>query len=640
MKTRVKVCAGIALLLGAVMSINAQIVTNVVEEFDFESDAPGTSYGGNAVVATGGSASAQSLELPATSNSSGYVPLTPIDQADDSTTVQFDAQWSSSNNGDIGIGLSEVATISEWNQFGPYVAGTTAGALLHRDGGASVPVPNLPVGFSINDWHTFKMVLSQTTETYDLFIDGVQYATDAAYRDQGTNEDLVTLGMKGNSASTTGFARIDNIVVKAAFDLSENHPPVFSENPITGTNATEGVAYSDTIAGSAIDPNGDQVYYYKVSGPDWLIVATNGDLSGTPDVAGGGGVIGFGVSASDGSLSNQATLNIDVTLEDGATIFEATIDDNLLNAANWSEGLPSGNARTEGVIAIDGSYTGVTQLHPWISGATVVVSNNAVLTLAYDLSVKDATMIVNDATLIIADDIYIEGGTLIFNAGSASSCTDDLRATKFGGKIIINGGTHSSGPDPDHSVGASATCGMELLGGTITAGSFSFAAGSTNSVGGSAVLASAGSSTTFVDAEGAIDLAPDWTGSWTIGSFVAGDWKTIVTNTANGFTLEGTAIDGASFDVGFAVSPDGTTLTRVFTKIPAELSIAPVSGGTEIEISWFGEPLLVYEVQTNSNLIISEGWQPFMINIDGEGETITVTNMIGPDQTFYRVITK
>ncbi len=183
------------------------------EFFDFESDNVGYSYGGSAVVVAGGSASAQSLELPATSNSSGYVPLTPIDQADDSTTVQFDAQWSDSNNGDFGIGLSEVATISEWNQFGPYVAGTTAGDLLYRDGGSSLKLTTLPVDFSIHDWHTFKMVLSQTTETYDLFIDGVQYATGAAYRDQGTNEDLVTLGMKGNSDSTTGFARVDNITV-------------------------------------------------------------------------------------------------------------------------------------------------------------------------------------------------------------------------------------------------------------------------------------------------------------------------------------------------------------------------------------------------------------------------------------------
>jgi hypothetical protein len=75
-----------------------------------------------------------------------------------------------------------------------------------------------------------------------------------------------------------------------------NNPPAFINDPITKPNATLGSAYSDSLAGSATDPDNDPLTYAKTAGPAWLIVAANGALSGTPDST---GIQSFTVSASD-----------------------------------------------------------------------------------------------------------------------------------------------------------------------------------------------------------------------------------------------------------------------------------------------------------------------------------------------------
>jgi regulation of enolase protein 1 (concanavalin A-like superfamily) len=88
-------------------------------------------------------------------------------------------------------------------------------------------------------------------------------------------------------------------------------PPVFTHNPLGIPDASEGVAYAgQTLAGSAIDP--DPVTYWKVSGPAWLNVATDGTLSGTPPL-GSSGLNGFIVRAIDSSsLAADAELRIHV----------------------------------------------------------------------------------------------------------------------------------------------------------------------------------------------------------------------------------------------------------------------------------------------------------------------------------------
>ena len=89
-----------------------------------------------------------------------------------------------------------------------------------------------------------------------------------------------------------------------------NSAPVFTVKPISRPNAGAGVVYSNTIAGSATDVNGDPLTYSKISGPLWLSVSTNGTLSGTPSAADVGTNV-FTVKVADPAAAfDTATLNI------------------------------------------------------------------------------------------------------------------------------------------------------------------------------------------------------------------------------------------------------------------------------------------------------------------------------------------
>ncbi len=102
---------------------------------------------------------------------------------------------------------------------------------------------------------------------------------------------------------------VPQLIVTAA---GGNMPPAFVSDPIGSSDAMQDAAYSDTIAGSAVDPNGDDLVYSAVSGPGWLSIDPDGGLSGVPgysDI----GVNSWTVEVSDGRGGiDTATLNITV----------------------------------------------------------------------------------------------------------------------------------------------------------------------------------------------------------------------------------------------------------------------------------------------------------------------------------------
>jgi len=90
-----------------------------------------------------------------------------------------------------------------------------------------------------------------------------------------------------------------------------NSAPFFTVKPLSRPDAGAGVVYSNTLAGSATDADaGDPLTYSKLSVPGWLIVATNGTLSGTPGAADVGTNV-FTVKVADAAAAfDTATLNI------------------------------------------------------------------------------------------------------------------------------------------------------------------------------------------------------------------------------------------------------------------------------------------------------------------------------------------
>ncbi len=93
-----------------------------------------------------------------------------------------------------------------------------------------------------------------------------------------------------------------------------NRPPSFNNDPFTKPSVVAGQSYSGSLTNDASDPDlGDSLRYSKVSGPAWLIVSTNGNLSGTP-LSSNVGTNSFVVRVTDsGNLSDDATMNIVVT---------------------------------------------------------------------------------------------------------------------------------------------------------------------------------------------------------------------------------------------------------------------------------------------------------------------------------------
>jgi lysophospholipase L1-like esterase len=136
---------------------------------------------------------------------------------------------------------------------------------------------------------------------------------------------------------------LDDVRVYQVYqEAPENNPPSFTTNPVRSADGTAESAYTGTLAGSASDPDGDELSFTKQNGPAWLVVANDGTLSGTPhsdDV----GINEFTIVVTDGSKNAQAVLLI--------TILDPTPSNDLeqwLAEYNLSEG-PEADSDRDGI---------------------------------------------------------------------------------------------------------------------------------------------------------------------------------------------------------------------------------------------------------------------------------------------------
>jgi uncharacterized repeat protein (TIGR03803 family) len=119
----------------------------------------------------------------------------------------------------------------------------------------------------------------------------------------GSNVFVVSVTDLGGSSNT------------ATMSLYVNSPPIFAPQNFAKPAATVGVPYSGTIATNAADPDlsaGDTLSFYKVTGPAWLNVATNGVLSGTPSGTNLGVNSFLMLVVDSGGLSGVGTMGITV----------------------------------------------------------------------------------------------------------------------------------------------------------------------------------------------------------------------------------------------------------------------------------------------------------------------------------------
>jgi autotransporter-associated beta strand protein len=209
-----------------------------------------------------------------------------------------------------------------------------------------------------------------------------------------------------------------------------NDAPVFTVNPIAGSDANEDAAYAGTLAGTASDDDsGATLTYAKVSGPAWLSVAVDGTLSGTPtnsDV----GANSFTVSVSDGiAPAVQSTLNITVTNTNDAPVFAA----NPIAGADATE--DSAYTGTLAGTASDDD-TGATLTYAKVSGPawlSVAVDgtlsgtpeNSDVGANSFTVSVSDGIALAVQATLNIAVTNTNDAPVFAANPIAGSDATED-----------------------------------------------------------------------------------------------------------------------------------------------------------------------------------------------------------------------
>jgi uncharacterized repeat protein (TIGR03803 family) len=122
----------------------------------------------------------------------------------------------------------------------------------------------------------------------------------------GTNTFVVSVtNLGGGSNTATMFVYVSS-------------PPEWTLRNFSTPAATVGLPYSVAIATNVTDPNlgvGDTLTFYKVSGPAWLNVATNGGISGVPSSTNLGANTFLVLVVDSSGLSSVTDLSILVNAE-------------------------------------------------------------------------------------------------------------------------------------------------------------------------------------------------------------------------------------------------------------------------------------------------------------------------------------
>ena len=166
---------------------------------------------------------------------------------------------------------------------------------------------------------------SQQSQPISL-VAGNRYYIMALHK-EGVGGDHVAVAWQGPTCPTRDV--IDGYWLRP---VPANEWPVFATRELPVVLAAEGIALNATIAGHASDPDGNTLTYAKRSGPNWLRVTPNGQLSGMPR-DGDAGLNSFLVEVQDGrGGTDLSTLFVEVRdLHTGSK----GLDDVLPFAAYW-----------------------------------------------------------------------------------------------------------------------------------------------------------------------------------------------------------------------------------------------------------------------------------------------------------------
>ncbi len=222
-----------------------------------------------------------------------------------------------------------------------------------------------------------------------------------------------------------------------------NHPAYFTSVTFGAPAAVADVPYFGTIAAQAVDPDGDEIIFTKLAGPDWLNIETNGVLSGTPlEVDTGGNTWTVQVSDGEGE-ADEGFLSISVERR-------LRLSFDVLADAFVDDALPTNNYGDHTLIKLrtpqNDSSTGSTQ-HGFLKFKVAVPAP----LMSAELSVYKTQVLSGGVTLYeVADNSWDESAITWSNRPSMSGALvagiADGNWMRFDlSEHITNSGTYSFG---------------------------------------------------------------------------------------------------------------------------------------------------------------------------------------------------
>jgi autotransporter-associated beta strand protein len=245
--------------------------------------------------------------------------------------------------------------------------------------------------------------------------------------------------------------------------LQTNTPPQFTNTIFARGTGTEGIAYSNTMAGTATDADpGATLTYSKATGPAWLNIAADGTMTGAPTSA-DGGTNYFTVAVTDAAGQNGYTLaTVVVTTLTGSGSWTADANASWSETNRWSDNIVvSGAGQTANfstinitanrTVTLDTSRSIGTLRFSDTSGTqfwTITNSSDSTLTLNSGSATSPAIVVTNTATIaasLAGTNGYTKSGpgTLILSGNNSLSGTVNIDT---GSSSANDGITRLAGP--------------------------------------------------------------------------------------------------------------------------------------------------------------------------------------------------
>ena len=309
-----------------------------------------------------------------------------------------------------------------------------------RNGGSEQTVTT-SAPLATGQWQHVAVTLSGGTAR--IYLNGVQAASAAVnITPSQFSPKYNYLGKSAFPADPLFKGRLDEVrVADYAFTATQiatmaaatNSSPQFSASVISGGNATQGVAYSGSVAGAATDADaGDTLAYSKTSGPAWLAVAANGTLSGTPTF-GDEGTQEFVITVTDAAGATASvvyTVTLPSVLGNGTWTSDAS--GTWSDTTKWNSGFPANGANyaadfstlnisADRTVTLNTSRPIGTLRFGDTSGTqtwTLASSGGATLTLDTGLTTTSPGIVVNQNTATISASLAGTNGFTKSGAGT------------------------------------------------------------------------------------------------------------------------------------------------------------------------------------------------------------------------------